>query len=105
MANGRVTVGATGRVRADIEAVEIFIDGEVQGNLKASDNVRLGATSHVQGSILTRRIAIDDGARLRGKVEMIRANDSASTATDAAPQEESKAFQSPKSVAAGKQSS
>jgi cytoskeletal protein CcmA (bactofilin family) len=105
MANGRVTVGATGRVRADIEAVEIFIDGDVQGNLKASDSVRLGATSHVQGSILTRRIAIDDGARLRGKVEMIRANDSASAFADAAPQEDSKAFQSPKSVAAGKQSS
>ncbi len=105
MANGRVTVGATGRVRADIEAVEIFIDGDVQGNLKASDSVRLGATSHVQGSILTRRIAIDDGARLRGKVEMIRANDSASAFADAAPEEDSKALQSPKSVAAGKQSS
>ena len=73
MTNGRVTVAASGHVNADIEASEISIDGQVQGNLMATENVRLGATSHVQGSILTRRISIEDGASLRGKVEMIRA--------------------------------
>jgi cytoskeletal protein CcmA (bactofilin family) len=72
LANGRVTVGASGRVNADIEAPEIEIDGNVQGNLHARDNVRLGPASHVQGSVLTRRIRIEDGARFRGKVEMTR---------------------------------
>jgi cytoskeletal protein CcmA (bactofilin family) len=75
MMNGRVTVAANGRVNADIEAVEISVDGIVQGGLKASDRVRLGPASLVQGSVLTRRIAIEDGARLRGKVEMIRAGE------------------------------
>jgi cytoskeletal protein CcmA (bactofilin family) len=75
IASGRVTVAATGRVQADIDALEISIDGTVQGNLKARDHVRLGPTSHVQGSVLTPRIAIEDGARLRGKVEMVRAGD------------------------------
>jgi cytoskeletal protein CcmA (bactofilin family) len=36
----------------------------------------LGASSKVQGSILAPRIGIEDGARLRGKVEMVRASDS-----------------------------
>jgi cytoskeletal protein CcmA (bactofilin family) len=75
IANGRVTVAPTGRVNADIEAVEISVDGNVQGGLKASDRVRLGPSSHVQGSVMTPRIAIEDGARLRGKVEMIRAGE------------------------------
>jgi len=75
MMNGRVTVAANGRVNADIEAVEISVEGSVQGGLKASDRVRLGASSRVQGSVMTPRIAIEDGAKLRGKVEMIRAGE------------------------------
>jgi len=84
MVNGRVTVGANGRVNADIEAVEISVDGFVQGGLKASDRVRLGPASQVQGSVMTRRIAIEDGARLRGKVEMIRVGEAAAPAAKTA---------------------
>lgn len=73
LTNGRVTVGPSGRVIADIDAREIVVNGTVQGNLKATDSVRLGSSGHVEGSILTARIWIDDGARLRGNVEMIRA--------------------------------
>jgi cytoskeletal protein CcmA (bactofilin family) len=76
MTGSRVTVGARGRVQADIEAREIVIEGSVQGNLKAHEHVRLGASSNVQGSVLTPRIGIDDGAKLRGKVEMTRAGES-----------------------------
>jgi cytoskeletal protein CcmA (bactofilin family) len=72
LTNGRVTVGPSGRVIADIDAREIVVKGTVQGNLKASDSVWLGASGHVEGSILTARIGIEDGARLRGNVEMIR---------------------------------
>ncbi|MGH9685124.1 MAG: bactofilin family protein [Candidatus Acidiferrales bacterium] len=68
----KVTIGPNGRVQADIEAREIIIQGSVQGNLKAGELVSLGGASHVQGSMLTPRIAMEDGARLRGKVEMTR---------------------------------
>jgi len=40
--------------------------------LQARDNVRMGSASHVQGSVLSPRIRIEDGARFRGKVEMTR---------------------------------
>lgn len=72
LTNGRVTVGPSGRVIADIDARDIVVNGTVQGNLKATDSVRLGPSGHVEGSIQTARIGIDDGARLRGNVEMIR---------------------------------
>jgi cytoskeletal protein CcmA (bactofilin family) len=51
-----------------------MIEGTVLGNLKSSERLYLGAASRVQGSVLTPRIAIEDGARLRGKVEMVRAS-------------------------------
>lgn len=69
LSSGRVTVGPSGRVQAEIEAREIVVEGTVQGNLKAAESVRLGPAGRVTGSVLTPRIAIDDGARLRGKVE------------------------------------
>lgn len=72
LSQSKVTVGLHGSVEADIEAREIAIEGKIRGNLNASENVRLGPKSDVQGSMLTPRVAIDDGARLRGKVEMIR---------------------------------
>ena len=86
LTNGRVTVGANGRVNADIAAPEIVIEGNVQGNLQARDNVRMGSASHVQGSVLSPRIRIEDGARFRGKVEMTlpgRAAESPASATRA----------------------
>jgi cytoskeletal protein CcmA (bactofilin family) len=75
LAGSRVTVGAKGNVQADIDASDIVIEGNVQGNLKARESVRLGGSSKVQGSVVTPRISIDDGARLRGKVEMSRGVD------------------------------
>jgi cytoskeletal protein CcmA (bactofilin family) len=83
LADSRVTIGPSGRVQADIEAREIVIEGTVQGNLKARESVRLGPSSKVQGSVLTPRIGIEDGATLRGKVEMTKAGESkASAATE-----------------------
>jgi cytoskeletal protein CcmA (bactofilin family) len=72
---GSLTVGSNGRVQADIEAREILVNGSVVGNLKATDRVQLGSTGSVQGSVITPRIGIDDGARLRGNVETARAGD------------------------------
>jgi cytoskeletal protein CcmA (bactofilin family) len=89
LANGRVTVAPSGRVTADIDAPEIAIGGSVQGNLRARDNVRMGAASHVQGSVLTPRIRIEDGARFRGKVEMTRPGHAAESSGSATPVEDS----------------
>jgi cytoskeletal protein CcmA (bactofilin family) len=72
LGNARVTVGPNGRVRADIEAREIVIDGTVNGNLKAGERAHFGSSSRVEGSVTTPRIGIDDGARLRGNVETVQ---------------------------------
>jgi len=80
-----LVIGPNGKVQADIEAGGVTIEGSVQGNIKAGEGVHLGAGSRVQGSIVTPRIGIDDGARLRGKVEMVKAGSTASTATSSTP--------------------
>jgi cytoskeletal protein CcmA (bactofilin family) len=68
----RVTIGQTGKVKADIDAREIVINGTVQGNLKAEDRLRLGSSSHVDGTVEAPNVGIEDGAQFRGKVEVTR---------------------------------
>jgi len=69
MSGGSVTVGPNGKVKADIHAREIIVRGDVQGKLFGRDRVQLWNTGHVIGEVQTDRLAIEDGAVLRGKVE------------------------------------
>lgn len=80
----KLTVGPSGRIKSDIEARDITVLGTVSGNLKAAESVALGNTGRAEGSVIAKRISIDDGARLRGKVEMIRADTAATPAAKAA---------------------
>jgi cytoskeletal protein CcmA (bactofilin family) len=100
LGGARVVIGPNGKVQADIDAGAVTIDGSVQGNIKASESVRLGAGSSVQGSVLTPRIGIDDGARLRGKVEMVKAGSMASASTTSAPAARATETEAPRPIAA-----
>ncbi len=73
-----VTVGPNGKVKADISAREIVVRGQVEGKLDATERVQLWNTGRVSGEVRTERLAIEDGAVLRGKVEAGKANARAS---------------------------
>lgn len=90
--SGRLTVGPSGRVQADLEAREIVVNGTVLGNLKATDRVQLGSSGSVQGGVVTPRIGIDDGARLRGNVETARAGESTGTAVKSSEKQDLRAL-------------
>jgi cytoskeletal protein CcmA (bactofilin family) len=72
LADSRVSVGSSGRVHADIEARDIVVNGTLHGNLKASESVRFGPSARFEGSVVAPRIGIDDGAKVRGKVETVK---------------------------------
>jgi cytoskeletal protein CcmA (bactofilin family) len=69
MGSGSVTVGPNGKVKADIQAREIIVRGNVQGKLSGRDRVQLWSTGSVAGEVQTDRLSIEDGAVFRGKVE------------------------------------
>lgn len=75
LTEGAVTVGPNGRVNAEIEAREIIVRGEVTGMLKATERVQIWSSGRAIGDVQTRRIAIEDGAVLRGKVEIVQQKD------------------------------
>ena len=68
----RVTIGRSSKVKADIHAREVVVMGTVQGDIHCADLLDIRADSHIQGQIVTRRVRIDDGAFLKGSVEIQR---------------------------------
>jgi cytoskeletal protein CcmA (bactofilin family) len=72
MREAQVTVGPRGRIRADIEAREIDVQGRVEGSLEARDRIRIGASGSVRGNLSAQRLAIDEGAFFQGSVALVR---------------------------------
>src|SRR5690242_2451463 len=66
----RLTVGQAGHIRANIEAAEIFVKGQVEGNLRGRERVVLGNSCQVIGDLEAPRVVIEDGAKFNGRVEM-----------------------------------
>src|SRR6201981_2676334 len=67
--NGSVTVGPNGKVKADISAREVIVRGQVDGKIEGTEKGQLWNSGRVIGEVRTQRLAIEDGALLRGKVE------------------------------------
>src|SRR5262249_29594272 len=69
LANGSLTIGPNGQVRADVNAREVVVRGIVEGKVAGRDKVQLLGTGQILGEVQTERLAIEEGASLRGKVE------------------------------------
>ena len=70
--NNNVTVGRTGHIKADIYGKVISIEGEVQGNLFGEEKVVIRESGVVRGNMRTPRFSLEDGARFKGSIDMIR---------------------------------
>ncbi len=65
-----LTVGKQGRVKADLHANSIIVEGELVGDIHGDEVVLLASGADVTGNIFCRRIVIEDGARFNGKIDM-----------------------------------
>ncbi|HUA15543.1 MAG TPA: polymer-forming cytoskeletal protein [Verrucomicrobiae bacterium] len=68
--NNSLTVGPNGQVKASVESKVIVVQGKLEGNVQASDRVELKKSAVVTGDITTQRISIEEGAYLKGKVDI-----------------------------------
>ncbi len=65
---GDLTVGPDGRIRANVQARSIVVQGRVDGTLYGTKSVDLKKSAVLVGDIHTSRIAIEEGASLKGSV-------------------------------------
>ena len=70
LTDSRLTIGPNANVAADLTAKDVLIMGQVQGNVVASGRVELRAGCSMEGDIRALRLAVEDNALYRGKVDL-----------------------------------
>ena len=64
-------VGPAAKIKADVEADNIHIAGEIQGNVIARGKLQLAATGKIIGNVKTTSLSVESGAILHGKCTMV----------------------------------
>lgn len=73
-------IGVDGKVKTNIEAVSVIVEGLIMGNINATSRVLLMPTAKVFGDIRTPELIIQNGVLLEGRCTI--ANDLRTSAVD-----------------------
>lgn len=68
--NSSLTIGKDGKIKADVYAKAITVDGLVEGDLYGSERVIIRKNARVLGNITSPKVGLEDGARFKGSIEM-----------------------------------
>ena len=71
---GDVYVGQTGVVDADVEADNIVIQGQINGNVLARKQLQIQSSGKLVGDCTAQSIDIKEGALFEGRSKMIRSS-------------------------------
>jgi cytoskeletal protein CcmA (bactofilin family) len=75
-------IGDSGKVEADIKIGHIVINGEIKGNIHASEKVEVNSNGRVFGTIVTPKLVVEEGAYLEANCQT---TDKISQTTPAVP--------------------
>jgi cytoskeletal protein CcmA (bactofilin family) len=67
-----LTIGAKARVKANIKAQNVVLVGDVEGSIEAAKLIELRSCCSVVGDIRSPRIMIENGAYIKGAIEVTR---------------------------------
>jgi cytoskeletal protein CcmA (bactofilin family) len=70
LSGNRLIIGPHGQVRANVNAKGVIVQGKLDGNIRASERAELAKSAIAVGDIITQRIAIEEGAYFKGKVDI-----------------------------------
>jgi len=90
---GRIVIGQSGKVEADIIADGVVVSGKVVGNVTAKTKLEISSTGIIQGDVRTSRLIMEDGSKFDGHCEML-------SDTPAAVVEKAKAEEAPRALPA-----
>jgi len=72
LSGNRLIIGPHGQVRARVNAKGVIVQGKLEGNIQAGERVELTKSAILVGDIATQRVAIEEGAYFKGKVDIQR---------------------------------
>lgn len=65
-----ILIGPDGKVKADLTALKVSIEGHVTGDIRGSERVVIKHSGKVEGNIVAPRVVLEDGCQFKGSVEM-----------------------------------
>ncbi len=65
-----VTISKSGKVKANIIANQIIVEGELEGDMNGDEKVVIRDSGNVRGNIVAPRVTLEDGAMFKGSIEM-----------------------------------
>ena len=68
--NNKLTIGVKGNVKANVQALQIIVEGTVEGDLYSEDAVIITKSADINGNIFAPRISLEKGATFNGQLEM-----------------------------------
>ncbi len=70
--NHDLTVGPQAKIKAEVEANNLYLSGEVRGNIKVTEKTKLTSSAKVFGNIETKSLSVEEGAIINGKCMMVK---------------------------------
>jgi cytoskeletal protein CcmA (bactofilin family) len=67
---GRLWIGPSAKIEADIEAAEVIISGEVKGDVTATERLELSIPGKLDGNISAPLVMMDEGVNFSGHCTM-----------------------------------
>jgi cytoskeletal protein CcmA (bactofilin family) len=80
-----LTIGPNAKIKAQVAAKTIVVEGSVQGNVMASERIEIRDKGSVEGDLAAPRVAIADGAHFRGSIDMQQGRGAADKQADHKP--------------------
>lgn len=87
----RLTIGPHASVAANVSARDVIVQGELNGNIRATGRVDLRKGCNLIGDISASRLSIEENAIFRGKVDLVQGTEKSSASALLAPAASAKA--------------
>lgn len=68
LSQGKVVVGPTGKVKANLNLREAIIEGVVEGNITVQEKLELRGEASIKGDICAKSLCVDEGVSIDGQV-------------------------------------
>ena len=79
LSQGKVVVGPTGSVKADLNLREAIIEGKVEGNITVQEKLELRGQASIKGDIRAKSLCVDEGVSISGIVMVCPQSDCTET--------------------------
>ena len=68
--SSNLTIGEEGKLKADITAEHITVEGELRGDLEGRNAVVVKDTANVSGNIFSPTVTLHEGSTFNGRIDM-----------------------------------